>query len=165
MAITYEPIATTTLGSAANTLTFSSISGSYTDLVLISTAVASSSPADLYLRFNGDTANNYSATVLSGDGSAASSTRFTNDAVGIILDYYGSAGTSVGHICIAHIMNYSNATTYKTVLSRANRADSGTDAVVGLWRSTAAITSVTVRTTGGNLAAGSTFSLYGIKSA
>ena len=34
-AATYEPIATTTLGSAASTITFSSISGSYTDLILV----------------------------------------------------------------------------------------------------------------------------------
>ena len=164
MTATYDCIATTTLSTSASSVTFSSISGSYTDLVLISTATVSSGAADLYLRFNGDTAGNYSATILTGDGSTASSTRFTNDAAGLILDYYGSVGTT-GHICIAHIMNYSNATTYKTVLSRANRASSGTDAVVGLWRSTAAITSVTIRTSGGNLATGSTFTLYGIKAA
>jgi len=35
MAITYEPIATTTLSTATATVTFSSISGSYTDLVLV----------------------------------------------------------------------------------------------------------------------------------
>jgi hypothetical protein len=35
MAKTYEPIATTTLGTAAATVTFSSISGTYTDLVLV----------------------------------------------------------------------------------------------------------------------------------
>jgi hypothetical protein len=34
MASTYTPIATTTLGSAAASYTFSSISGTYTDLVL-----------------------------------------------------------------------------------------------------------------------------------
>ena len=32
---TYEPIATNTLGSAAASVTFSGISGSYTDLILI----------------------------------------------------------------------------------------------------------------------------------
>ena len=35
MAITYEPIATNTLGSAAASVTFSSISGTYTDLVVV----------------------------------------------------------------------------------------------------------------------------------
>jgi hypothetical protein len=35
MASTYEPIATTTLGTATASVTFSSISGAYTDLVLV----------------------------------------------------------------------------------------------------------------------------------
>ena len=35
MATTYEPIATTTLGSAAASITFSSIAGTYTDLRLV----------------------------------------------------------------------------------------------------------------------------------
>jgi hypothetical protein len=69
-------------------------------------------------------------------------------------------------------MDYSNSTTYKTWLSRANRASSaldyqGTDAVVGLWRSTAAITSITVKNRRGgvdyNFASGSNFKLYGIQ--
>jgi hypothetical protein len=73
---------------------------------------------------------------------------------------------------IFHIQNYSNSTTYKTWLSRANRASSaldyqGTDAVVGLWRSTAAITSITVKNRRGgvdyNFASGSNFKLYGIQ--
>ena len=43
----------------------------------------------------------------------------------------------------------------------------GVDAVVGLWRSTAAITSLLVKpeSTGNEFAIGSTFNLYGIKSA
>jgi hypothetical protein len=66
---TYTPIATTTLGTAAASVTFSSISGSYTDLVLIIAGVQS--VADVpYIQFNSDTATNYSRTQLSGDGSS-----------------------------------------------------------------------------------------------
>jgi hypothetical protein len=43
MAITYEPIATTTLGSAAADVTFTSISGTYTDLVLVAVTQIGSS--------------------------------------------------------------------------------------------------------------------------
>jgi len=43
MPITYEPIATTTLSSAQSSVTFSSISGSYTDLVLVFSDVKLSS--------------------------------------------------------------------------------------------------------------------------
>jgi hypothetical protein len=47
MPATYEPIATTTLGGAAATITFSSISSAYTDLriVLVGTTTASVVPA------------------------------------------------------------------------------------------------------------------------
>jgi hypothetical protein len=62
-------------------------------------------------------------------------------------------------------MNYANTTTYKTVLSRANNSAAGTEAIVGLWRSSAAITSMTVLSETGNIAIGSTFSLYGILAA
>jgi hypothetical protein len=66
-------------------------------------------------------------------------------------------------------MNYSNATTYKTWLSRNNRASAsnapGTEALVGLWRSTSAITELVIGLTGGNFDTGSTFTLYGIKAA
>jgi hypothetical protein len=62
-------------------------------------------------------------------------------------------------------MNYSNATTYKTWLSRANRPSAGLDAIVGLWRSTAAITSITLSVISDTYSVGSTFSLYGIANA
>ena len=63
------------------------------------------------------------------------------------------------------IMNYSNATTFKTCLVRAGAANNSTLATVGLWRNTAAITSVSITCDGANFVIGSTFSLYGIKAA
>jgi len=62
-------------------------------------------------------------------------------------------------------MNYANSTTNKTVLSRGNNTGNHTIAYVGLWRSTAAITSMLLGTTGSTWMAGSTFTLYGIKAA
>jgi len=62
-------------------------------------------------------------------------------------------------------MNYSNATTFKTALTRWGLGNAETNTTVGLWRSTSAITSVTVLPGAGNLATGSTFSLYGVKNA
>lgn len=69
---------------------------------------------------------------------------------------------------VINVENYSNTTTNKTVIARSNSSSSiaGTVAVAGLWRSTSAITSITVFcTNGSNIKAGSTFSLYGIKAA
>ena len=162
---TYTPIATTTLGSAVTSYTFSSIPSTYTDLVLIISAAASSG-LDLAIRYNGDSGSNYSETILTGNGTSASSTRETSQTRGL-LDYNGIPSSTLGNnVTIVNIMNYANTTTYKTALSRANNAGSGTDANVILWRSTSAINSVTVLSSNvNNISSGSTFTLYGIAAA
>jgi hypothetical protein len=159
---TYTPIATTTLGSNQTDFTFSSISGIYTDLVVIYQAKATTSGFDAFMQFNGDTASNYSCTYLSGSGTAASSGRQTSQ-TSILLDNYGSVTTTEFNMTRINIMNYANTTTYKSALVRSDRAASGTDAIVGLWRSTAAITSI--KLLGSQFATGSTFTLYGIAAA
>ncbi len=165
MPTTYEPIATTTLGSASNTVTFNSIPSTYTDLILITNAKASGAQ-DVYSRLNSDTAGNYSATYLNGTGSTANSGRVSNQSY-LILDNYGYLETSDGQVLIANFMNYANTTTYKTVVTRASNALNGTTALVGLWRSTSAITSITLYcgTASATFSSGSTFTLYGIKAA
>lgn len=164
MAVTYIPIATQTLSSTASTVTFSSIPQTYTDLVVVVNGTVSTNSWDLYVRFNGDTGSNYSVTRLWGSGSAAGSNRLSNDTL-IQSTYYGSLGTEQSNQ-ILNVMNYSNTSTYKTMLVRANRAGQGVDASVGLWRNTAAINSLTLLLfSGGQFAVGSTFSLYGIASA
>lgn len=165
MAKTYEPIATTTLGSAQATVTFSSITGTYTDLVLICQTSVASGTVQNQIQFNSDTGTNYSATILSGNGSTALSTR--NSSVSqITLGYDDYNTTAIGQMSIVNIQNYSNATTYKTTIQRGSNANTGVSATVGLWRSTAAITSILVKNSGGvNFATGSTFTLYGIKAA
>jgi len=159
MAATYTPIASITLGAAASSVTFSSIPQTYTDLVCVVSAKAATAAYDLYLQFNGDTGNNYSWIAVSGTGSSAVSNRNTNGPA-IQMDNYGSVRTTDFNTNISHIMNYSNSTTHKTVLARAGAAAVGTDINVGLWRNTAAITSMTLYIN--SFAVGSTFNLYGI---
>ena len=155
---TYEAIATQTLGSAAASVTFSSIPSTYTDLVLVYSGTLSAD-GGFALRFNSDTGSNYSNTSLYGDGTSAVSNRSTNDtSMGL-----GYSGTAQG-VTVMQIQNYSNSTTYKTALSRSN-GSGYTSARVGLWRNTAAITTVVALVYSGNFAIGSTFSLYGIRAA
>jgi hypothetical protein len=167
MAITYEPIATTTLATATTDVTFSTISGSYTDLILVAniTGAENLSSGALSCRFNSDTGTNYSQTNIEGNGITAASARASNDNRMIV----GSPSVDIGNHAMTNIINimgYSNTTTYKTVLSRSSIAASQVAALVGLWRSTAAITSITYGTYNSQtLSAGSTFTLYGIKSA
>ena len=160
MAATYTPIATQTLASTSTSVTFSSIAGTYTDLVLVTNGNTAAN-SNTYLQFNGDTATNYSITRMSANGSATSAR--TTSASKINLDAFGFYVTAFSANKIISIQNYSNTTTNKTVLIRSN-STSGTDAVVGLWRSTAAITSLTF-TSDSAIQIGSTFTLYGIKAA
>jgi hypothetical protein len=163
MTATYEKIATTTLGSAQPSVTFSSISGAYTDIVIVCNVTAVSSTTGTSIQFNADTGSNYSQTWMRGSGSAASSGRDTSQTF-INLNYYGDASTTAGaQTIVASVMNYSNTTTYKTLLSRGGNAESSTSAIVGLWRNTDAINRIDLEATSTNYASGSTFTLYGIK--
>ena len=161
MASTYTPIATTTLGADTASVTFSSISSAYTDLVLVLNWTSSTSEFPM-LQFNGDTATNYSWTDVVGNGTSALSYRGSNVAGVYTLTYAGATWSNA----IWNIQNYSNTTTYKTVLTRANGTGSYTEANVGLWRNTSAINSIKVTfQTASNYKTGSTFTLYGIKAA
>jgi hypothetical protein len=159
MASTYDKIATQTLGSAAASVTFSSISGSYTDLVLIANGSTSTATGNVRIQMNSDTAANYSNTRVLGDGSAASSARESSVGSAAIGDW----GTD-RCLLITNFQNYSNSTTNKTVISRSN-SEGYVSAYVGLWRSTSAITSIVIFKNSANFTTGSTFTLYGIKAA
>jgi len=165
MAITYEPIATQTIGTATATVTFSSIPQTYTDLVV--SYEGTSSVSNGALRFNSDTAGNYSYGRFFGEGAGgvASSDSASNATyAGIFL---GSTGRTSA---IANIMNYSNTTTYKSTISTGVTNSAGSPAYnvsfyTGTWRSTSAITVVSVFTASGTFSVDSTFTLYGIKAA
>lgn len=160
---TYSLIDSTTLGSAQSSVTFSSIPGTFTDLVLVMNYFSSASEWPM-IQFNSDTANNYSFTEMHGNGTSAASLRQSGVA-GIWIGYgaYSPAGTTNPGTIIVNFLDYSNTTTYKTTVSRSN-ASNGVEATVGLWRNTAAINTIVVKhQTATTYASGSTFKLYGIE--
>ena len=166
MPSTYDKIATYTVPSAQASYTFTSIPSTYTDLVLVANTIITSGSVfpECSLRFNSDSGTNYSNTYLLGSGSAATSGRGSN------YNYadcgYLSTNSGNPNTRIINIMNYSNATTYKTVVSRGSSYNGGqVIAYANLWRNTAAISSITVFTQSSTYATGSTFALYGIKAA
>ena len=158
---TYEPIATTTLGSAQANIVFSSIPSSYTDLILVGIGTISTiSYFDIQVG-NGseDTGTNYSFTRLLGFDSTPYTDRYTN-----ATQWQPNLGSAqIGNI-VMQIQNYSNTTTFKSMLSRDGSTGTGT--LVGLWRSTAAINYIKIKGgAGNNINSGTTFTIYGIKSA
>ena len=161
---TYVALRTETVAVATSSVTFSlsGISG-YTDLVLVANYTTTVANLDVRLQVNGDTGSNYSYTYVLGTGSAAGSGRLANS---VYIGGYFSVGTSTnGNISIYNFQNYSNTTTNKTILQRMSSAEKELTANVGLWRNTAAITSITLFTNTNAFAVGSTFSLYGIANA
>lgn len=170
MAATYSAIATTTLGSANNTVTFSSISSAYTDLILVSNYALTTNSSFAFVRVNSDSGNNYSTTGVYGDGTTAGSYRGSNANYATTMTFANNSGSQMWVTNTVHFMNYANTTTYKTILVRDTMPNRGTSAIVNLWRgstgsSAQAINSITITSSGGNMDAGSTFTLYGVTAA
>lgn len=166
MAVTYDPIATTTLGSAAASITFSSIAATYTDLILVATGVTTDNAVAIFLRFNSDTSSVYSQTRVGGDGSTASSGQNTALSFLSATGFSGSSSTIPSTRTI-NVFSYAGST-FKTTLGFVSEDKNGSGAVtnaVGLWRNTAAITSISLTPSSGNLATGYTATLYGVKNA
>lgn len=166
---TYTALATTTLGSDVTSFTFSAIPTTYTDLVIV--GVFNTNSAVNLMTFqvgNGtvDTAANYSYTAMLGNGTTASSNRYSSQTTGFVSHTQGGTTTPGGANFIANFQNYSNTTANKTVLIRSNQADStypATELNVNLWRSTSAINTIKFEQTGGAvIKSGSTFTIYGI---
>jgi hypothetical protein len=155
----YTALANVTLGSTASSVTFSSISGSYRDLVLVLDG-RSTSTADLAFRVNGDTAN-YNFVFMAGSGSATSTNAVTS------TDYIIPSGGRLTSIssnqtnCILNFMDYSTDK-HKTILLRTNDSSQSLSANAARWASTSAITSIACFALGTTFTSGSNFALYGV---
>ena len=161
MASTYEPIASTTLGTAGADITLTSIPGTYTDLVLVLSGTLTANDKAIRCQLNADTGSNYSHTNVLGFSGGAVSQRNSSAAFWNISNNFVTSQSTL----VAHFMSYADTNVYKTVLSAEAAGASVVTRVVGLWRSTAAITSIKVYPSTNSFAAGTTASLYGIKAA
>ena len=165
--MTYKPIASTTLSSAAATVTFSGIPSTYTDLVIrMSTRVDyATNDGNILIRFNGDTASNYSYTFVYGNGSSTVSSRgSTTRIIGASATQGTSSTSSTFATAELYIPNYLVSQNKPLSIDSAtenNATEAFRTANAGLWRNTAAITSINLE--GGNFVSGSTFDLYGIE--
>ena len=173
MANTYVAIATVTVGSGgASSIAFSSIPGTYTDL-LVKLSTRSNRSGDIIdaygLRFNGDTGNNYSRLSLRGDGSAVSSNSNTGS-YGYIDAFYMPAATATSNTfdnTEIYIPNYTSSNQKSISLDNVSETN-GTESYMTLaadkWTGTAAITSITfIVLNGTSFVQYSTATLYGIK--
>lgn len=166
MPATYEPIATTTLGSNAATITLNSIPSTFTDLHLVFVGGNNDTPW-MELQFNNNTSSVYSDTEMYGNGSTATSAR-QSGSTSMRIAYPINSASSPSLVEL-DVFQYTNTSYQKTVLSRASNDLNGSGNVwvsAGLFSSTSAITSIKLIAPGANLFyAGARVSLYGIKAA
>jgi hypothetical protein len=160
----FSSIASTTLGSATSTVTFSSIPTNFTHLQLRIYARGSTNDA-LYMRVNGDTTSTYTRHAMRGSGSSVSS--FGNASVD--SSYIGqirATGTNSFGAYIIDILDYKNTNKNKTIKIKAgynNNSDGYIELNSSCYLATSAISSLSffVGSTGG-IETDSRFSLYGV---
>ena len=162
MTDTYRALANITLGTAASSVTFSSIPATFRDLVLVFTGTGSTTLQGR-IRLNGDTGSNYTYIRMSGSGSATTSAAAGSQTSGFISAIAQATTTGALQMDI-NIMDYSATDKHKTIISQASAAANGAEAFVNRWANTAAVTSVQILTSTGNWAIGTTVALYGIVS-
>jgi hypothetical protein len=156
---TYSLIASAT-PTGTTTVTFSSIPGTYTDLILILSTL-SASGGNTHMRFNGDSTSLYSETRLTGNGTSATSSRDLNTSLHYIAE--ANANSTTPSTGIVHIMDYANTTTFKSSVGRGGNASQQLNAKAYLYRSTNAITSIVLTQDTANYTSGTTMKLYGIQ--
>lgn len=168
MPSTYTLISSNVLSSSAASVTFSAIPATFTDLVLRNSTRSSGSGA-VFLQINGDTSSLYSTTRLRGTGATVSSGRETNDtSLYFGLDVYSTSTANTFTSQEIYIPNYTVAqnraiSNFLVQENNAASTDTNIDITAGLYRSTTAITSLTIFKTSNNFVSGSSFYLYGIK--
>ena len=169
MPSTYTLISSNVLSSSAASVTFSAIPSTYTDLVvrISSRSSAGSVQRIMNIEFNADSTTKYSDTLLTGDGSTATSTR--ESAVSIALIGYMPASTATANTfgsAEIYIPNY-NSTSSKPLSSATVSETNATAAYIrnaaALYTGTSGITSLRITPSSGTMDIGSSFYLYGIK--
>jgi hypothetical protein len=161
-------IDTSTVANTSTTLTISSIPATYKHLLIVGVGLQTSgaNDGDLFVRVNGDSGNNYtleritvSGSTLSGYGTGSISGISNLGAMARTAD----GATLLGQVAV-YIYNYSSSADYKTIVTSGGSMNNSTNSWVasrGMWRNTAAVTSVSlVDANGTNLKAG-TYITYG----
>ena len=163
----YDALATVTVPSGGvATITFAGIPAGYKHLQLRSFGGTSLLNNDINMTFNADTAANYSAHLLYGTGSSAGSYSppTTSSIYWSVGNNYGQANAFGAAVC--DILDYANTSKFKTTRALYGYDSNGSGQMnfsSGNWRSTSAVTSITIAAASGSIIQYSQFALYGVK--
>jgi hypothetical protein len=163
----YESIASVTVGAGgASNITFSSIPSTYTHLQIRGITRNANATDATIIRLNSDSGSNYARHFMRGNGTAATAATSTSVSAmeGAFTAYSGTTANAFTSEII-DILDYSNTNKNTTirVLGGADLNGSGAiNFISGLWRNTAAVTSILISADSGNLVQYSSFALYGV---
>ncbi len=170
----YDSIATVTVGGAgAATIDFTSIPSTYKHLQIRGIGRTARAAVDdgLYIRFNSDSGGNYVAHSLVGNGTTASSFLATSVTDTEIETYWmpgNNASASIFGTAVMDILDYADTNKYTVLRSLGGNDRNGSGYLglaSGLWKNTAAVTSITLIAGNSTWLQYSSFALYGIKGA
>lgn len=166
------PLGVFTLSSAQASIEFTNIPQTYTHLQIRGIAINTNGANGTYVvvRVNSDSATNYNYHTLTGQGTAALSTANTSTSFIEFGPYSSSSNNSYPNSYIADVLDYKNTNKFKTfrVLTGTDNNGSGSiDLRSGLWRSTSAVTSITLlaysQGSPSNFGISTSFALYGVQ--
>ena len=168
MPVTYKKIASVTVGSGgAAEMNFTSIPGTYTDLVLkVSARDDDNTPSSfdfVRIQFNGSTSS-LSCRFLRGNGTnAASGSSASVINAGISNNSTQTASTfSNFEVYIPNYAGSNNKSVSSDSVAENNATDNYMHINAGLWSDTSAITSIKLVSQAGSFVQHSTATLYGI---
>ena len=165
-----RPIGDTVLGSAAASITFSSITTDYLHLMLLFHGRGDTVAVNttLLLRLNGDTGTNYHMESARAVNTVVDAPTISGTSVQVGLVAAASATAGYASALSSHIMNYASTTFHKQLTFLNMHAQSAGLGNVearfggGFWASTAAVNSVQIFPGAGNFIAGTRATLYGM---
>lgn len=150
----YVPLANLTLSATAASVTFSSISSAYRDLVLVINCSTTAGGA-VTITINGDaTVGNYLNARMNGSGSAATS----GSGGGLFV----TSSASNDRFIQLDFLDYSLTNKHKTFLVKHSAPSTWAEGRIQRWTNTSAITSILLGASGTTFTVGSSFALYGV---
>ena len=168
-ASSYESIQTVNVGSGgASSVSFTSIPSTYTHLQIRAIARGSAATNEIWAQFNSDTAANYSTHQVYGSGAAAGASGTASTSYAKVGELSGTnASASIFGVSVIDILDYANTNKYKTTRALTGTDINGSGGYIvfasGNWRSTSAISSITLYYNTYSFNQYSSFALYGIK--
>jgi hypothetical protein len=166
MAKTYEPIFTTTIATSDVTteVVFSSIPQTYTDLRIVANTIT----YPIQYKINNDSGANYDTEWLASSGLAAATSSDFGGSTVYCYYYAPLQDTNNPSLVISDILNYTNTSNHKTILSTngaISSAGGSTGLTCSVWKNTNAVTQLNIKTATTYFTAGSVVTLFGIKAA